>query len=91
MQSENSQLDIFKDPDKFMKDNGYVTTEVIGRKFGVTAVTVRGWITAGRLKDSDHVTIGDRIYIREDIEKPTQDRSKRGSRKGRYSYGTSFR
>lgn len=90
MQKESSQLDIFKDPDKFIKDNGYVTTEVIARKFCVTPVTVRGWVSAGRLKDSDHVTIGNVIYIREDIEKPTRDRSKRGSRKGRYSYGTSF-
>ena len=74
------------DFDIFMKKKGFVRTEELAKKFGLKPVTVRGWITQGLLPEGSVIMCGNVHYIVEDIKKPTKDRSKRGSRKGKYSY-----
>ena len=74
------------DFDALMKAKGYVRVEEIAKKFGLRPVTVRGWITAGLVPEDAMITCGNVNYILYDLEKPTKDRSKRGSRKGKYSY-----
>lgn len=81
-------MEELNDFDAFMKSKGYVKTEELAKKFGLQPVTVRGWITAGLLDPGDVVMAGNVNYIRSDITKPTRDRSKRGSRRGKYSYRT---
>ena len=84
-------MEELNDFDDFMRSKGYVKAEELAMKFGLKPVTVRGWITAGLLKPEDVVMAGNVNYIRSDITKPTRDRSKRGSRKGKYSYCTEIR
>ena len=74
------------DFDSLMREKGYVRTEELAKKFGVKPVTVRGWITNGRVPKDAIITAGNVNYILYDIKKPTKDRSKRGSRPGKYSY-----
>lgn len=81
-------MEELNDFDAFMKSKGYVKAGELAKKFGLKPVTVRGWITAGLLDPGDVVMAGNVNYIRSDITKPTRDRSKRGSRRGKYSYRT---
>ena len=80
--------EMITDFDSFMRKNGYVRVAEYAEKLGVKPGTVRGWITAGKFNKTDVITIGNVNYIVLDAKKPTKDREKRGSRKGKYSYDT---